>query len=178
MPHTILHEVSSAFALRESVLPLRRWAGLVAVAVAGSLLYGSSLSWVLHDWKSGGAALWIALGAGLAWGVFIPALRFGTRLSWVACLDSSLIVMAFGEVILVNGAVVNWLLQSLAVTSFAALINGLLVAISNLTMAVALTLLLRARGVPPGRTVALWMVVLNGSGAVFFLALYHALHGP
>jgi len=154
-----------------------RWTMLVLVAVAGSLLYGASLSAVLADWNAVASALWLALSAGLAWCVFIPALAWAVKLRLVPCVDACLVTMAVGEIILTCGAVVNVLLWWSGVVADAAMINALIVAVSNVVMVTALARLLRPRGVAAARVVAVWMLALNGSGAVFFIGLYCWLHG-
>lgn len=177
MPHTILHEVAGFAPAERSAIPYARWSTLTLFAIGGSLLYGASLSLVLPGWNAGAAALWLALSAGLAWCVFIPALHFCTGLRWWQCLDACLVTMAFGEVVLTSGALVNAVLWQQGVTANAALINCLIVAFSNIVMVSGLALLLRPRGVAMSRTFTLWMLALNGSGAVFFFALHHALLG-
>jgi hypothetical protein len=172
MPRTILHDLASLVPAERHALPLKRWSAFIGVAVGGSLLYGASLSWVLPGWGAGDAAVWLALSAGLAWCVFIPALYAATELQWRDCFDACLVTMALGEVVLASGALVNALLRFHAMTTNAALINGLVVALSNIVMAGVLTRLLRPRGVAVGRTVALWTLALNGSGAVFFFVLH------
>ncbi len=177
MAHTILHEGGDLEAGPRMTIPFTRWSLLLAVAIGGSLLYGASLSLVLPGWNLGGAALWLTLSAGLAWGVFIPTLWLAARLPLWRCLDACLVTMAAGEVILASGALVNAVLwwQDLAVN--AALINALVVGISNIAMAAVLALLLRRCAISVVRTLALWMLALNGSGAVFFAALHRWLHG-
>jgi hypothetical protein len=177
MAHTILHEVSEFDATPRPAIPVGRWSLLLAVAVGGSLLYGASLGLVLPGWQLGGAALWLTLSAGLAWCVFIPALWLITRLTIWRCLDACLITMAAGEVVLTSGALVNALLWWHDLTPNGAVINALVVGVSNIAMAGMLTLQLRRSGVTVARTLALWMLALNGSGAVFFTALYRWLHG-
>lgn len=175
MPHTILHSVAGFAPAERSAIPFARWTALAAFAAGGSLLYGGSLALVLPGWNPGAAALWLTLSAGLAWCVFLPALRACTGLRWGECVDAGLVTMAFGEVVLVSGALANALLWRHGVLENAALINWLIVALSNAVMAAGLALLLRPRGVAIVRTLALWMLALNGSGAVFFAALYRAL---
>lgn len=175
MPRTILHDLAALAPAERPALPLRRWSVLVGVAIAGSLLFGASLSWVLPGWGTGDAALWLSLSAGLAWCVFIPALHKFTALRWRECFDACLVTMAFGEVVLATGAAVNALLYLHAITSNAVLINCLIVALSNVVMATVLARLLRTRGVVVGRTLALWILTLNGSGAMFFCVLHRAL---
>jgi len=150
---------------------------LGAVAVCGSLIYGASLAWVLPRWSLQGAAAWLTLSAGLAWCVFIPSLLWSTRITWRECLDACLWTMAAGEVVLVTGALGNGLLARAGGCANAALINALIVALSNIVMAAALTVRLRPR-VNAWRTVTLWMLVLNGSGALFFAGLYRFCRLP
>jgi hypothetical protein len=90
MPHTILHDLASLTALEHHALPLKRWSALIAVAIGGSLLFGTSLSWVLPGWDADRAAAWLAFSAGLAWCVFVPALYMFTELRWRECFDASL----------------------------------------------------------------------------------------
>lgn len=158
-------------------IPFTRWSLLLAVAIGGSLLYGASLSLVLPGWNLGGAALWLTLSAGLAWCILIPALWLATRFPLWHCLDACLVTMAAGEVILASGALVNALLWWQQSTASGALINELVVGISNVAMAAVLALELRRNGTSVARTLTLWMLALNGSGAVFFAALHRWLHG-
>lgn len=155
----------------------RWWSALILVAVAGSCLYGASLSLVLRDWQTGAAALWLALSAGAAWCVFIPALWWATRRPLTECFDRSLVTMACGEVVLSSGALVNLLLWRAALFENAAPINAVIVAISNVTMCLVLAAQMRSRGVAVWKTLAVWMLALNGSGALFFWLLYRLLHG-
>lgn len=175
MARALLH-LDSAIRFAPAGYP-RRWIILGAVAVGGSLLYGASVAVVLPNWSLLGAALWLALSAGLAWCVFIPALWMATKLPLWRCLDSSLITMAAGEVVLINGALANVILWQQGIVAHAALINLAVVGISNVTMAAMLAFQLHAWRIPLARTVALWMLVLNGSGAVFFLTLHPWLCG-
>jgi hypothetical protein len=177
MAHTILHEVGDFTDAPRRSIPVQRWSLLLAVALGGSLLYGGSLGLVLPGWHLSRAALWLTLSAGLAWCVFIPSLWLAFRLPLWRCFDACLITIAAGEVVLVSGALVNGLLWRDGLLAHAALINALVVGISNIAMAVMLVLQLRARGIGVVRTLALWMLVLNGSGAVFFAALHRWLHG-
>jgi hypothetical protein len=171
MPHTILHKVGELDAAPRTEIPLFRWTLLLAVAVGGSILYGASLSLVVPGWRVGGAALWLTLSAGFAWCVFIPALWFATRLPLRRCLDACLLTMGGGEVVLASGALVNALLWWRDLSGNGALMNALVVGVSNIAMAALLALQLRRVGVTVTRTLTLWMVALNGSGTVFFALL-------
>jgi hypothetical protein len=155
----------------------KRWSALVMVAVLGSCLYGASLSLVLRDWQTGAAALWLAASAGAAWCVFIPALWRATRQPLLECLDHCLVTMACGEVVLISGALVNLLLSYAELLENAVPINAAIVAISNVTMFIVFAAQMRSGGVAVWKTLALWMLGLNGSGALFFWLLYQLLHG-
>lgn len=173
MPHTLRATLAS-FAMP---LPFRKWLILTTVAVVGSCLYGASLGLVLPSWNLLAAAAWLAVSAGVAWAVFIPLLHAITRVPFFTCIDACLTTMAGGEVVLMSGALINVLMRWFDVTAYAAWINVTIVAVSNVTMLALLTRLLWRRRVPPRVTVALWMILLNGSGAVAFAALYPLLHG-
>ncbi len=149
---------------------------LTLVAVGGSLLYGASLALVLTGWNAAASALWLALSAGLAWFVLIPALCWVGRVRLAPCIDACLVTMACGEIVLGIGALIN----TAAWWSRAALngvqINFAIVGLSNVIMALVLARRLRAYGMSPGRVWAIWMVALNGSGAAFFLIFHQWLH--
>jgi hypothetical protein len=178
MPSTLLSQAGAVVGPGEEETPWRQWAALAFVAVAGSCLYGASLSLTLVGWDIVSAALWLALSAGLAWCVFMPVLAWVARVGLVVCFDACLATMAFGEVVLTSGALANVVLWSRGSIVHAAAINAIIVVISNVVMAVALASQLRARGVSIVRVLAAWMLALNGSGALFFYALYRVLHGP
>ena len=158
-------------------VPVRRWSALALVAIAGSCLYGASLSLVVRDWQTGAAALWLAASAGAAWGVFIPVLWLATRQPLLECIDRCLVTMACGEVVLASGALVNLLLWLAMPLAHAVPLNAAIVAISNVAMFIILAAQMRGGGVPVLKSLALWMLALNGSGAVFFWSLYRVLHG-
>lgn len=150
---------------------------LVAVAIAGSCLYGASLSAVLADWNAIASALWLALSAGLAWCVFIPFLCWHGKVRLVPCLDACLVTMAVGEIVLAAGAFLNGLLWWQGTVTSAGLINALVVGVSNIVMAATLVGRLRPDGIGRRRVLTAWMLALNGSGALFFFAFYQWLHG-
>jgi len=155
---------------RLATLPYGAWGGLAGIAVAGSSLYGASLALVLPAWRPARGALWLALSAGAGWLVFGPALVLVSRRNPFSLAHACLVTMAYGEAVLVTGAALNALLaltappQRVAPAPF----NLAWVGLSNVVMATALTLQLRAIDVPARRTLLLWAVGLNGSGALFF----------
>ncbi len=179
MPQTLLSTVAAAGrpALTGRHAPWKLWLALVLFAVVGSCLYGASLAWVLPGWKAMDAAVWLAASSGLAWCVFIPSLRWGLGIRWETCIHAALVTMAGGEVVLLSGALLNALLAVQHATEHAIFLNYTVVAISNAAMASLLAGQLRLRGIPVRRTLMLWFVVLNGTGALFFTLLYRTLHG-
>lgn len=148
-------------------IPWPLWGLLSAVAVGGSLLYGASLSRVLPGWQVGGSALWLALAAGVSWCVFGPALVIVTKQPARVCIHACLVTMAYGEAVLAFGALLNLLgiLRPVAAAG-----NLAVVSISNAVMAAILTLQMRRRGIPARRTLPLWVIALNGTGAILFWA--------
>ncbi len=154
-----------------------RWTLLVGVAVIGSAIYGASLSAVLADWKAVASAQWLALSAGLAWCVFMPTLVWVGKVRVVPCVDACLLTMAVGEVVLTLGALLNAILWWRGATAHAVVINALVVAISNVAMAATLIRSLRPQRIPAARVFVVWMLALNGSGAVFFSVFHRWLHG-
>lgn len=158
------------------VVPTTRWTSLVTVAIGGSLVYGASLALVLPGWKFASAALWLALSAGLAWGVLIPVLRRIGRVPFVPCCDACLVTMAVGEIVLTIGAICNLLLWQSGGIFHAVALNGIVVGISNVVMVEVLAHRLKTFHVSRRRTWIVWMLALNGSGALFFFIFYQWLH--
>ncbi len=153
-----------------STLPVPTWAGLVGIAVGGSAVYGASLSRRFPRWRPTSGALWPALSAGLGWCVFGPTLLLITRRNALTCAHACLVTMAYGEAVLVSGALAN-LLQAHAPRRNQIdplRFNLATVGLSNVVMATVLALQLRELGVPARTTLLLWMIALNGSGAFFF----------
>ena len=151
-------------------LPFATWCELIAIAVGGSALYGASLVHALPTWRPREGALWLALSAGAGWGIFGPGLIRVTGKHPFVCAHACMVTMAYGEGVLAAGAALNALLADprRAPRFNRAHFNLAWVGLSNITMATALALQLRTIGVPPRRTLATWMLLLNGSGAVFF----------
>lgn len=152
------------------MLPTPTWAGLVGIAVGGSALYGASLSLRFPRWRPTSGALWLALSAGLGWGVFGPTLVLVTQRNAFTCAHACLVTMAYGEAVLLTGAVANLLHATplLQNQTDALRFNLATVGLSNGVMVAVLAVQLRELGVPVWYTLLLWMVALNGSGALFF----------
>ena len=160
-------------------LPYATWCLLTAIAVLGSFLYGASLSLVLPQWRPGTGALWLALSAGLAWCVFGPVLVVVARRPAFTCAHACLVTMAYGEAVLVAGAALN---LTLSVANLDTVVppgpfNLAWVGLSNIVMATVLALQLRAVGVPIWKTLLTWMLILTGSGAIFFWLFQRLLQG-
>ena len=155
------------------------WAQLVGIAVGGSLIFGVSLGLVMPDLQLARAALWLAAWTGLAWCIFGPALCLITRKSPFICAHACLVTMAYGEGVLVAGAVINLLINLAGGTGGPGpvLFNVAWVALSNLVMGVALSRQFQAVGVAPWKTLLAWILLLDGSGASFAWLLQPLLHG-
>jgi hypothetical protein len=149
--------------------PLATWAALFAIAVSGSLLYGASLALVWPRFTAGAGALWILAAAGLGWLVFGPALILVTRRRALTCAHACMITMAYGEAALAVGAAVNVALWLAGAGGAGFNLAWLFVA--NAVMAASLAAQLKALGVPPARTLAVWILALDGAGALFFFGL-------
>jgi hypothetical protein len=140
---------------RRADIPWAAWLGFVLLAFAGTALFGAGQG----SWTEAGR---LVFGAGGAWMVLIPALWIATRLAFPVLLQACLVTMAYGELVLLTGVVMprfpggpeTWVL------------------ISNLIMAAALTVLLGKLGVPRTKTLALWMVFLNGTGTVLYFFVW------
>lgn len=160
-------------------LPYLLWALLTGIAFIGSFIYGASLSLVLPQWRPTTGALWLALSAGLGWCLFGPVLVAVARRSAFTCAHACLITMAYGEMVLVAGAILNLLLYlaNFTVVISPGVFNLAWVALSNVVMATMLTVQLNAIGVPYWKTLATWMLVLNGTGALFFWVFQRLLQG-
>ena len=154
-------------------LPYRVWAELTAIA----FLYGASLSLAIPGWNPRNGALWIAASAGLGWCVLGPVLIAVTRRRPFTLAHACLTTMAYGEGVLVVGALLNLLAYALGITAGMAVFNICWVGLSNVVMVATLTPQLAAIGVPAGTTLLCWILALNGSGAVFFAFFYRLLHG-
>lgn len=159
-----------------ATLPYGAWGALAGIAVAGSGLYSASLALVLPAWRPTRGALWLALSAGSGWLVFGPTLVLVSRRNPFSLAHACLVTMAYGEAVLGAGATINALLALTALPRRVAPgpFNLAWVGLSNVVMATALTMQLRVIGVPARRTLLLWVIGLDGSGALFF-ALFRRL---
>lgn len=155
---------------RISDVPFAAWGWFVGISVSGSLIYGASLGAVSRRWRPGKGALWLALSAGMGWCVFGPALVLATRRSPFSLAHACLVTMAYGEAVLVTGTAANALLARLPEDRRPRPLpfNLGVVGLSNVVMAAALAVQLKALGVPVRKTLLLWTVALNGSGGVLF----------
>lgn len=152
-----------------SSLPYMLWGSLTAIAIVGSCIYGASLSLVLPTWKPTDGALWVLLSAGLAWFIFGPTLILVTKKNVFTCAHACMVTMAYGEGVLAVAAFANLIIAfNLPVSFNVSLFNFFMVFISNIVMALVLTLQMQAISVAWWKTLLTWVLALNGSGAVFF----------
>jgi hypothetical protein len=175
-PHHFLHAVRAARGEGRLNPRFRLWLLCAFIAVAGSLCFGASLEAVLPDargfWYP---ALALTVAAGGGWILLGPALLLTTRAPFTTVVHTCLVAMVFGEGVLVPAAGVNALLATFtAITPAAAyVLNGTTVACSNVLMAAVIATRLRDEAsVPVWQSLALWILVLNGTGLVLFRIFY------
>lgn len=158
--------------MKQVKVKLPVWIGLVFVAFAGSLFFGASLAWAFPSWNRLHGALWLTLSAGTGWLLLGPTLIGVSRRPVREIAFACLVAMAYGEAVLAIGAVANFLLREHGDPVWR---NGLVVAASNVVMAGRLSTLLARNGVAVWKTLAAWVFVLDGGGAVAFWILYRVL---
>ena len=148
--------------------PVALWSALTAIAILGSCFYGASLARVL-SWNPQGSALWLALSSGLGWCVLGPVLIVTTHQRPRVLAQACLVTMAYGEGVLFIGGMLDLFVP----LGHPGVVNAGIVATSNVVMALALAAQLQALEVPLWKTLACWMLALNGSGALFFFLFRH-----
>ena len=145
------------------------WSVFFLIAVFGSLLFGASLSLVFPGLELGAGALLILLSAGLGWFVFGPLLLLVSKKPPLLCAHACMVTMVYGEAVLALGALGNLILWAAGLALYLATPwNALALLVGNITMGAVLASQLRALGVPLRSTLLLWLIGLNGSGALFF----------
>jgi hypothetical protein len=159
-----------------SDFPYKVWVWLLCIAVIGSGIYGASLALVL-PWNFLDGALWLILSAGAGWCVFIPAIIIVTNRKLFVCFHACLVTMAYGEAVLLFAAAINLLISASSAPFDPAAINLGMVGVSNVVMAAALAAQLRVLDVPIWKSIAAWVLFLNGSGALFFRLFQRLLQG-
>jgi hypothetical protein len=155
-PRMQLYAFDAREALRRDVAR-STWGWLALLAVAGTVLYGATLPRV--------SALQLLAATGLSWCLFGPVLVLLARRRISTCAHACLVTMAYGIGVLAAGAGINLLLGP------GLLFNLLWVGLSNAVMGTALVCQLSTVGVRPWRTLAAWVVALDGSGILLFSAL-------
>lgn len=164
---------------RRRYVPHRLWVALGAIALGGSLLFGAALGTSSPAWRAGRGAAWLALSAGLSWLLFGPLLVLVTRRGVLTCAHACLVTMAYGEMVLVPGAALLWLRASWPglVSLSPAVWSAGLVGVSNVAMAAVFAAQMSALRVPLWRSLACWLVALDGSGALLFALFARLLQG-
>lgn len=162
--------MKTAFLPRER---LGQWAILTAIAFGGSAFFGASLAAAIPGWDLAKGALWLTVSAGTGWLLLGPTLIWITRLPIVPLIQACLVAMAIGEGVLACGAIPNWIGHGNGFDPVWQ--NSLVVAISNVAMAASLALQLRRFGVPVGKTLLAWFLVLDGGGALAFWIFYRVI---
>ena len=136
-----------------------RWMLLLSIAFGGSIVYGGfvGMSGIFPGenlWKS---AVVFTGAAGLSWAIFIPLLVEVTGIQWMVVVEDCLQAMAWGELVLNAGA----LIQVVLGLYYAGGVYGTIL-VSNVVMMVYLANRLRRKGYPRCKTMGWWLVVQNG----------------
>ena len=155
-PRVQLYAFDGRETLRREIA-VHTWGWFAAIAVAGTALYGSSLP--------APSALRLLGATTLSWCLFGPALVGMTRRRISTCAHACLVTMAYGIGVLAVGAGLNHLLRP------GPLFNAAWVGLSNIVMATALVRQMSTIGVRGWRTLAAWILVLDGSGLLFYRML-------
>ena len=121
----------------------------------------------------------ITVAAGAGWAVFMPVMvgmLEGARFRKGA-VHACLLTMVYGEAVLEVGTILNligyW--RGTLEPGHALTANAALVVISNVVMALAICAQMRVLGSKVGKTLLIWILVLNGVGAAVFWTLYQGV---
>ena len=150
-----------AFDHRECVrheIQCTTWIWFVVFAIVGTPIYALSIP----KGCAGIPFMVFYISTGISWCLFGSALVLITRRRISTCAHACLVTMTYGIGVLSVGAGINVLLRP------GPLFNALWVALSNVIMAAALVRQLATVGVRGWRTLATWVVFLDGVGAVLF----------
>ncbi|WP_051541157.1 DoxX-like family protein [Caldalkalibacillus mannanilyticus] len=149
------------------------------LAFAGSAIYGTSLSLLFPRWSVSSGSLWIILSAGIGWFVLWGGtfLLHGKKVNMISFIAVSLAVMRYGIVVLLFASLVNLFFYSWGLESGLTLIilNILMVVISNIIMGYVFVQKLKEQSLTVKQSLLLWMVFLNGAGAVLFTIFWRVL---
>ena len=152
---------------------LARWALLTSIVVIGSAWYGASVAHALGITYSRGA-LWLIASTGLSWCVFGPFLIAVTRKSAVECADACLVTMTAGIAVLAIGGIVN--MTATGAHGFSATVfNCAWVGFSNIVMAIVIVRRFASIGVIWYKTLGVWVLGLDGAGAIMFWLFRHLI---
>ena len=146
-----------AFDAREAVrrdVAWATWGWLAAIAVLGTLLYGSALP--------RNSTLRLLASTTAAWCLFGPALVLLTRRSVLTCAHACLVTMVYGIGVLAVGAGIAHAVQP----GIPFHVGWVL--LSNIVMGTAIVRQFATLDVAPWRTLLAWIVVLDGAGLSLF----------
>lgn len=155
-------------------LPWGSWLKMGAGAVAGSLVYGTSLGAALPNGSPSRSALgltfatgpgWLLLGLG-SWLFLRPR-----QISLWQLAQICLVTMDYGIAVLLAGSPINLALAKSEQRTASKPINLGLIFLSNSCMLWLFARQLKTLGVPVWQAVLLWMLLLNGCGAALFARL-------
>ena len=151
---------------------------LTLVAVGGSMIFGQAAGAVLPSVSMSKGAVLLTLSTGCSWLVFGGLLWGITKKPVLSLAEACLVTMAYGEAVLVSGAVLDWLFIKPNLSHLsAAPINAAIILIADCFMATIFACRLKRIGVSPKISLGLWILGLNGSWAIFLFLLIKLLYG-
>lgn len=159
----------------QTARPVGAWVVFGALAVTGSIIYGASVARVVPGWTMGRGGLWMLLSAALSWAILGYALMRLTRTPLSFCIHVCLVTLVYGVAILQLGALLNWALveRGFFDTFDPVRYNIMVVGVSNIVMALVLAEQMAVADIGFLRSVVIWVLFLNGSGAVSFWAFHY-----
>ena len=152
---------------------MTRWAFLTSIVFAGSAWYGGSVAHALGI-TYGRGALWLIASTGLSWCIFGPLLIAVTRRTAALCADACLITMTAGIAVLAVGGIVN--VSMAGGPGFdASTFNWAWVGVSNIVMVTVIVHRFSLLKVVWYRPLAVWVLGLDGAGALMFWLFRHLI---
>lgn len=176
MLESLLHpeETLRSLPAQPQALPWGRWLGLGAGAVVGSLVYGASLGAALPKGSAVSSALKLTLATGPSWlllGLGSWLFLRPRQITLWQLAQACLVTMDYGIAVLLAGSPINLLLAAKQKHSISKAVNLGLIFLSNSCMLWLFVRQLKALGLPAWQAVLLWMLLLNGCGALLFARL-------
>lgn len=157
------------------------WGSLIATAILGTMTYGMTmgLHGNVHDVFEKGLAC--TLGAGLAWGIPLPALyilnsQSGSKLRASSTLLAALVTTSWGGLAMIASIPINWFFTvAIPSPAFILLVNLTVFAGVGTAMTDVFHRVMRRLEPQRGVTPIWWLLIVGtiGSELFYFFGLFH-----